>query len=380
MGARPTGETKGRINLIVPSIGARATFGGIQTAIDAFSAIAGASARARIISAEPIDPDVLGSFSGYRSVVAGDDSDAPREIVSIAGPDVTIPVGPDDVFIATFWTTAALAFEFRAWQALEYGNAPRRCAYLIQDYEPAFYPASAQSVLARATYDSPESTIAIFNTATLRDHFHDLGIRFTSEYTFEPRLSQALRSMSVRPPVVRARRIVAYGRPGKPRNAFPLLVDALRVWRATYQGAEQWSVVSAGEAHRAVDLGDGLVMHSVGKLDIQAYGDLLKESAIGVSLMVSPHPSYPPLEMAQLGMLVLTNRFGDKDLATWHTNITSIGSLSAVGVAADLGALCRRFELNPTVGDLGQLMRPNYLDDGPQFPFAADVATMLRGG
>ena len=42
--------------------------------------------------------------------------------------------------------------------------------------------------------------------------------------------------------------------------------------------------------------------------------------------MISPHPSYPPLDMAHLGMLVATNRFGAKDLSTWHQNIHSLAS------------------------------------------------------
>ena len=38
------------------------------------------------------------------------------------------------------------------WQATTFGQVPERWAYVIQDYEPGFYPMSAQSELARATY------------------------------------------------------------------------------------------------------------------------------------------------------------------------------------------------------------------------------------
>ena len=113
-----------------------------------------------------------------------------------------------------------------------------------------------------------------------------------------------------------------YGRPGKPRNAFPLIVDGLRAWVERRDDAGDWEFVSAGQAHEPVDLGRGVRMVSSGKLELDAYADLLRTSAIGISLMASPHPSYPPLEMASLGMLVLTNRFGAKDLSTWHDAIT----------------------------------------------------------
>jgi len=96
--------------------------------------------------------------------------------------------------------------------------------------------------------------------------------------------------------------------------------------------------------------------------------------------MVSPHPSYPPLEMANLGMLVLTNGFGAKDLSTWHTNITSVGGVSGETLAAELSALCRRFEADPEIGARGRSSRPDYTSDEPQFPFAPDVADLLRRG
>ena len=131
------------------------------------------------------------------------------------------------------------------------------------------------------------------------------------------------------PAVPRSRTIVVYGRPGIPRNAFPAIVDGLRAWRAGDPNAAEWNVISVGEAHPEIDLGGGAMLRSSGKLDLDAYARLLRGSAIGVSLMVSPHPSYPPLEMAHLGMLVLTNGFGAKDLSSWHDNIRSVTDISA---------------------------------------------------
>jgi hypothetical protein len=377
---RPSTVEGVRLNLVVSSVAAASTFGGVQTAIDLFLAVASDAPRRRIISVEPLDAAVLDYLPGFRCVTAADDTDDPAQLVSISAIEAgTLPVGPNDVFIATFWPTAALVLDFRRWQTATFGRAPSWFAYLIQDFEPAFYPASAQSMLARATYDAVPSTLAIYNTALLQDYFHGAGISFPVEFAFEPRLSPALRQALGQPAVERTRQILVYGRPGKPRNAFPLIVDGLRAWRAAYPDAASWSVVSAGEVHPLVDLGGGVAMRSLGKLDLSAYGELLRTSAIGVSLMVSPHPSYPPLEMAELGMLVLTNRFDAKDLSTWHTNITSLETISVERFAHDLIALCRRFEADPTIGAEGRLLRPDYLDDGPQFPFAKEVAGLLTG-
>ena len=52
-----------------------------------------------------------------------------------------------------------------------------------------------------------------------------------------------------------------------------------------------------------------------GKASLDEYADHLNRAAVGVSLMVSPHPSYPPLEMAEAGVLAITNNYGSKDLS-----------------------------------------------------------------
>jgi hypothetical protein len=118
-------------------------------------------------------------------------------------------------------------------------------------------------------------------------------------------------------------------------------------------------------------------MRSVGKLDIEAYGSLLRESALGVSLMVSPHPSYPPLDMAHLGLRVVTNTFGPKDLSAWHENIVSAAELTAGAIAEAIATQAAAFEADPAAGDRGQPLRPDYTADGPLFPFADTLAERL---
>ena len=142
------------------------------------------------------------------------------------------------------------------------------------------------------------------------------------------------------PERARSRTIVVYGRPRTPRNAFPAIVDGLRAWRRADPRAIDWQTVSVGQSHPDIDLGVGDPLRSIGKLDLDGYASLLRESAIGISLMVSPHPSYPPLEMAHLGLLVLTNGFANKDLSRWHSNIVSTDDISAAALAARLSELC----------------------------------------
>jgi hypothetical protein len=368
-----------RLNLVLPTVDAARTFGGIQTALDLFHAVGADVGERRIVSLGASGAPRTDAISAYRLVGAGElDPDDPLQVATLGGPASRLGIRADDVFVATFWTTAELVGRIRRWQAATYGSAPDRFGYIIQDFEPGFYPWSAQWMLARATYAAPDEMIGIFNTSVLRDYFHSNGIRFTHEHTFEPRLLPRLRSAMDAPAASRTPTIVVYGRPGTPRNAFPAIVDGLRAWRAADPNATAWSVISVGQPHPEIDLGGGVALRSIGKLDLDAYAALLSQSAIGISLMISPHPSYPPLEMAHLGMLVLTNRFADKDLSSWHANIRSIDDVSAASLANALSGLCRRFEADPKVGAEGRSGRPDYLSDDPQFPFADQLAAELR--
>lgn len=363
-----------RLNLLLPTLNPGRTFGGARTALDLFDAVADSFPRRRIVTFTAISEAAIAGLPGY-------DQTGARQVVALPRGEATaLPVGPEDVFLATFWTTAELAIRIAKWQATEFSQPIRSFAYLVQDFEPGFYPRSAQSELARGTYAGDVPTIAVINTSLLRDHFAGEGITFAGEFAFEPRLAAALRPFLDEAPRDRKRRIVVYGRPETPRNGFPLIVDGLRAWADRDPKATGWTVESAGRSHPPIDLAASLRLRSLGKLELGAYGGLLRESAVGLSLMISPHPSYPPLDMAHLGMLVATNRFAAKDLSTWHQNIRSVASLSAEGVATALRDLTDAFEADPGVGDRGQPLRPEFLADGPLFPFAGELAERLKAG
>jgi len=95
-------------------------------------------------------------------------------------------------------------------------------------------------------------------------------------------------------------------------------------WSQLQPDAAQWKIISVGEKHRDIDAGNGVTLVSRGKLGLEEYAKLLAESSVGISLMVSPHPSYPPFEMAEYGLHVITNQFYSKDLSKYYHNIISL--------------------------------------------------------
>jgi hypothetical protein len=60
--------------------------------------------------------------------------------------------------------------------------------------------------------------------------------------------------------------------------------------------------------------------------------------------MISPHPSYPPLEMAEAGVLTITNKYGSKDLSQRFPEIISIDRVDPQLLADAIGAAVRAAE------------------------------------
>jgi hypothetical protein len=73
--------------------------------------------------------------------------------------------------------------------------------------------------------------------------------------------------------------------------------------------------------------------HVGGKATLSDYADYLNRASVGVSLMVSPHPSYPPLEMAEAGLLTITNDFLGKEMRKRCPEIVSLAGLNVEALA-----------------------------------------------
>ena len=66
--------------------------------------------------------------------------------------------------------------------------------------------------------------------------------------------------------------------------------------------------------------------------------------SIGVSLMLSPHPSYPPLEMAMFGMEIITNKYANKDLSKITKCIHSVDAIEPNNIAKYLIESCENLK------------------------------------
>ena len=275
-----------------------------------------------------------------------------------------VSVGPTDVFLGSFWSNFFLIRPLLEFQKGLRGGRAVPYVGLFQDYEASFYPWSSAALLARAMYDTDWPMVHLFNSAELADFYVRQGHAVDRQFIFEPVMNGSLRkALTETPPSAKERQILFYGRPETRRNCFYLARAALDEWSVTYPDAKAWKVVSVGESYPAFTLRNGTRVTVHGKLTLEEYSNQLRRSAVGLSLMSSPHPSYPPLEMSHFGALTVTNSFASKDLSVWHENIISVDRCDPKQLAAALSDACRRHEADPAAGLRGKSRKPGYLQD-----------------
>lgn len=332
----PVFEAEGpAINILVPTLNPTEIFAGIQTALDI-----GVGLAARGLSVRFIATDLpISSHETSRGYILNR-LDTAQAAKGAAG-RVTLACGviqPEmamhrqDRFLATAWWSAHLADTL----IRQHGFAQPRFHYLIQDFEPNFYAWGPENADAAASYAL--NFAPVFNTVPLRDYFALMGYRFAGPdaLVFHPAVDVERYASGARMQQAGPRRIALYGRPEVPRNMFPTAIEALdRFLAAAALAPAEVEILSVGLRHEPVELAGGHVVQSLGKLPLASYPDWLLGMDIGLSLMLSPHPSHPPLEMAASGMRVVTNLFAGKDLSRLTPAILSVEP-AAIAVAEGL--------------------------------------------
>jgi hypothetical protein len=355
VGLRGEKSSRPRFTLLIPTLKPEKIFGGVASALRLFAEILAHLPRnvdARIVSVtDDVDADCVAVVDDYTLIsLSAENTELPRTVVDASGMRAEqLPVREREVFLATAWWTAHWGFEIQNMQKSLYGVAAPLC-YFIQDHEPDFYGWSPRYELARSTYLRRDDTKAIVNSEELYNFFaKSYGI--TDAYYVPYAVNDQLRAGFQ--PIPKERIILIYGRPSTPRNAFEILVDGLCLWQqANPIIARSWRIVAAGEPFEPF-LGQHVSnLEVAGKLSLNDYADMLSRAAIGIGLMISPHPSYPPLEMAEAGMITITNKYGEKDLSLRCDGILSLDVLTPNSLAEQIALAVLRAE--PMIGKPAQ--------------------------
>lgn len=337
-------EKKVRVNLILPTLNKYKIFGGITTALkiyDSLCEILDADMRIIINRQEKFNKNfsLIKNGYSYNSEVGN------KQVIFLSDLNNELKVREKDIFLCTSWDTAYCCDKIIEWKKEKFGEEYAKKIYLIQDYEPGFYAWSTEYLLAESTYkNNVVKTIALFNSKELIDFFELRGYSFYQKEFFTPCLNEELaKYLNSNRSIKRKKRILIYGRPGTQRNAFELIVHSLRLWKKKMDNPEQWDIISLGETFDDIDLGDNVKIRCLGKATLKGYAKMMLESYIGISLMASPHPSYPPLEMSTFGMKVITNKFENKDLSRFNDNIISLSQSTPEIISEILKELCLEY-------------------------------------
>jgi hypothetical protein len=332
------------LNVLIPALTLAGMSGGPNTALQIAVRMAAAGISVRLVSIDA----AAAPESALRAHIASLTGLALPTNLSIAcHADRTKPlaIGVDDVFFATAWWSAQMVKK-----ALPL-TGPKRFLYQIAEFEPALYPASSEFALALETYALDFH--ALICESLIGDYLRDQRIgRFAEPgfiercAVFEPAVDRT--RFHPEPHPCDPRRLLFYCRPTKARrNLSELGLHALR--RAVDDGVfdrAPWEMLFIGEDLPALELGKGHVIRAAPWLGYDDYAALLRRSDVLLSLMLSPHTSYPPLEFAACGGIAVHNTYATKTaarLAALSPNIVAVEP-TVDGIVAGLRAAVASLE------------------------------------
>jgi len=306
------------LNVLQPILSPDAMTGGPNTIVLLAALAAEAGVPVRIVTSRIGHRTDPAWFASHIASLLGRPPSRGLQVTTGSDPAAPATVGEDDLWLATHWTTAqgigpVLPRMRRPW-----------FLYLVQDFEPGFYAWSSNYALALETYAMPHR--AMINEAFLAEHlraqapglYADPGFLDRRCTVFEPAVDRRLfypPAAEPRPgPSAKPRRLLFYARPTNARNMMGLGLQALRtaIEQNAFPGAWEFISVGGRGSLPVIALGGGHTLRPAPWASYAGYADSLRQADILLCPMLSPHTSYPVLEMAACGGMVVTNTYGPK--------------------------------------------------------------------
>ncbi len=294
------------VNLLIPTVTKENSFAGVATALILSILVAKEFGyKLRIICT-----DQFTESSSVKSVITNyriNFNLRNIKILNLTHIPRDLDIRPDDIFIATSWWTAKILQQMPI----------ERYVYLIQDYESLFYVEGDYTNLVDSTYKDKKS-IKIFNTKILMDYFEKNSLlnKEKNVYTyFTPAFPKFILKSgpNLRSNNKQKKNLFFYARPSTPRNGFLTGIGSIyEIFNQGILDINKWNIYFAGEDNLPNFVINGKKVINLGKLPFDRYVKFLQTVNLGISLMTSPHPSYPPLEIAASGGVVVTNKFANK--------------------------------------------------------------------
>ena len=306
-----------RVNIVFSEIRFKYFFGGYYAVMNLALKLQALGHQVRILLVDPCQFDIKEARENIRAYKGLEDFFERVEVVEVSNRARALKVNPNDCFLATSWWTAHIAHA--AVKQLK----RERFIYLTQEFEPLFYPGGSYYALALESYDLPH--YAIYSTELLRNYArrNRIGVYRWGAQKGDIHSIAFENAVIAQPPSLehlqarKTRKLVFYSRLEEHarRNVFELGTLALRQFiKEDYGELKDWEFDGMGSVNLGYDiqLYKRKKLNILPKMSLNDYFEKIRQYDIGLSLMLSPHPSLVPLDLAGSGVLSVTNTFGIK--------------------------------------------------------------------
>jgi len=309
-----------RLTMVTDSINAGSLYGGVGTAMIVAAKLARLLGRRLRIVTRTEAPLHANFGNILRIQQIAFDENVEFAFADVNDPNCSIDSVDDELFLTTSWWTT---------YSVKRAVAPEKIIYLLQEDERMFYPLGDDYLRCHETISDPNiryliNSKLLFDTLTDDgfDHLHRKGAyfepAFPSEHYFWSDSEGSTDKLN----------LFFYARPHNVRNLYYRGLEVIDA--ALSRGIidpSKWNINVVGK-----DLGDlvfaGGVKPTVRQnMTWQEYTALMRATDLGLSLMYTPHPSYPPLDLAACGAVAVTNQFARKtSLSRYSDNIICVPS------------------------------------------------------
>lgn len=306
-----------RITIVTDSVAPHSLFGGVGTAIILGVEIANRLGGATLRLATRTDaPD--GQVIALLEEATGIRLEGVLELtqISIDGTQRLQYTDRDIIMTTSWWTTRSVLDS----------DIPRdQVLYLLQEDERMFYAYGDERLLCQETLAEPDLAVVV-NTSRLLEHLTGPGgLPHLRDQAVALEPAFPCRDESVVPAGSKQskKNLFFYSRPLNARNLFWRGAEVIaRAVETRVLDPDEWEFYFVGRGTPELTLPRDVHVKVVDGLSWTEYQELVSRMDAALVLMDTPHPSYPPYDLASVGSAVLTNAHGIKtDLSDISDNI-----------------------------------------------------------
>lgn len=307
-----------RVSMVTDSINEGSLFGGVATALIFTALLAQRTGRRlRIVTRTqaPAAENVAVVFRAH-----GIDWTGNIEFVfaDIADEDSRIETHAGELFVTTSWWTT---------RSVRQSVAEAQILYILQEDERMFYPFGDDQLACVETLKD-RSIAKVINSGLLHRHLVADGVIDEETPFFEPSFPERIYFPAPEIADNGKRNFFFYARPFNARNLYDrgvTVIDAA-IERGILDPA-LWNIHFVGKDLQPVRLAGGVEPILLQNYNWEDYAAFVRSVDLALTLMYTPHPSYPPLDVAACGGVAVTNRFGVKrDLSSYSRSILCVDS------------------------------------------------------